>query len=358
MIVIHIGLKKCGSASLQAFLSENELALEQFSIAYPKVGRVDRRAHHNFAFEIQHHPLRFKAYRGRLSQCAEYWRSSPHHVMVLSSEVFEDTEARQAVRLRKRLLKARGTEEFRIYLILRDLVDLMPSSYAQKVKYAFNEFDFDSFFASRIAARRVHYFDTARRWADAFDWQNLQVRVLESAHLLNGDLIDDFLQVCGSTAAAANPELKMPGIQNASPGWRVLEATRALCSGFHGLSPVHPMLRMIRENGKKKEFGIELGECAAAAGGRLGWNTERGRYLTREQAQLCYETYRENVLALNEKLPLKLPIPPDLDARGFAERDFLPDVSLIRRHELEAFYEDVWELLQKKLAEKAAASTA
>jgi hypothetical protein len=272
--------------------------------------------------------------------------------MALSSEVFEETETRQALRMKRNLLKARGAEDFQIYLVLRDLVDLMPSSYAQKVKYAFHEFDFDSFFGPRMTKRRVQYFDTAKRWADAVGWENLQVRVLEPAHLLNGDLVEDFLHVCGVTIATGTLRLIKPGIQNAAPGWRVLEATRALRSGCHGLPPTHPLPSMIRENRKKKEFGIELGECAAAAGERQGWNSERGQYLTRDQAQHSYETYRENVLRLNERLSQKLPMPPDLDARGFSGRDFLPDVSRISPRELSAFYDEVWDLLQKKMAEK------
>ena len=43
--------------------------------------------------------------------------------------------------------------------------------------------------------RRVHYFDTVRRWADAFGWEYLRVRVLDPAYLLNRDLIDDLLAV-------------------------------------------------------------------------------------------------------------------------------------------------------------------
>ena len=359
MIVIHVGLKKCGSASLQFFLSENELALEQFSVAYPKIGRVDRRAHHNFAYEIQRHRRRFKEFRGTLAQCAEYWKSSPCRVMALSSEVFEDTETRQALKMKRSLLRGRGgPEDFQIYLVLRDLVDLMPSSYAQKVKYTLHEFDFDSFFGPRMTQRRVQYFETAKRWADAFGWENLQVRVLESAHLLNGDIVEDFLHVCGVTMTTGTPELKKTGIQNVAPGWRVLEATRALRSGCHGLPPTHPLLSTIGENRNKKEFGVELGECAAAAGEHQGWNSERGQYLTRDQAQHSYETYRKNILRLNEKLSQKLPMPPDLDARGFSGRDFLPDVSRISPRELSAFYDEVWELLQERIAEKAAASPA
>ena len=51
MIVIHIGLKKSGSSSIQAFLKANEDALQGLSVDYPPTGRAAR-AHHNLALDI------------------------------------------------------------------------------------------------------------------------------------------------------------------------------------------------------------------------------------------------------------------------------------------------------------------
>jgi hypothetical protein len=272
--------------------------------------------------------------------------------MALSSEMFEEVEPEAAMEMKVKFLVARPSEEFRIYLVIRDLVALMPSSYAQKTKYANHGFDFDTFFAERMKMRRVCFFATAERWANAFGWKNLQVRVLDPAHLVNGDLIDDLLAVCGVTSQNDRCRLRQTGVQNAAPGWRVLEATRALCNGDHGLEPNSPLRRKIEKKREDKDFRIRLGYCAENAGDMRGWNADRGRYLTRFQAQHCYETYRQTVSLLNEKLPYKLPLPANLDSRGFREREFLPDVSHIPPRELRGFYDDLWTLLRKNMAEE------
>jgi hypothetical protein len=347
VIVIHIGLKKSGSGSIQTFFSANVRRLRKLSLVYPRIGRP-KIAHHNFAYELRG-LKRFDPSEGSLSECAKRWGDSPHRVMLLSSEMFEEVERHRAMEMKVKFLVARPSEDFQIYFVVRDLVDLMPSSYAQKIKHGFHDFDFDAFFAGRMKTRRVHYFGTAERWADAFGWSSLQVRVLDPMHLFNKDLIDDLLAVCGVTHQEDKAGLKPTGIQNAAPGWRVIEATRALYNGLDGLRPTHPLKRRIECNRGDKNFRMRLGSCAEEAGDIRGWNADRGLYLTREQAQQCYEAYRETVSRLNEKLPQKLPPPADLQTRAFRERQFLPGASHIPPNELSAFYDDIWDLFQKNL---------
>lgn len=38
-----------------------------------------------------------------------------------------------------------------------------------------------------------HDVRSARQWADALGWKSLRTRLVDCAHLLNDDLIDDFL---------------------------------------------------------------------------------------------------------------------------------------------------------------------
>jgi len=347
MIVLHIGMRKCGSASLQTFLSENAEGLRELSLDYPELGRGKTQQHHNFARELQG-LNRFRPDDGTLSQCTKYWKKSEHRVMILSSELFEEAKDHEVLALRDKLLKTNRRGGFRIYLVVRDLVDLMPSSYAQKVKYGRNTHDFDTFFAERMQEERVHFFQIAKRWAKPFGWKNLHVRVLDPAHLFNRDLIDDFLAVCGVTEEKDRLKLKRTGVRNESPGWRVLEATRALCNGSHGLQPYHPLTAI--STNMSEGLGKIVGLAAIEIGDKRGWNSERGSYLTCEQAQRCYETYRNNVLRLNEKLVQKLPEPADLDTRGFSEREFMPEASRIPRRKLKAFYDELWDLLRKKPA--------
>ena len=83
----------------------------------------------------------------------------------------------------------------------------------------------------------------------------------------------------------------------------------------------------------------------------MGWTEDRGLYLTRSQAERCLEVFRASVSAMNEYLPEQVPLPLDLDARGFVEREFLPSAAHIPRIELREFYDQVAELVaaQKKI---------
>lgn len=336
MILIHIGLKKSGSASLQTFLSVNEKRLREFSIDYAPIGRPNRKAHHNLASEIQGR-RKFNPRRGTVAELAEYWRTAASRSLVISSEMFEEAEIPQISAMRDTLLRAREHEEFRIVLIIRNLVDLIPSSYGQKVKYGFNTYDFDSFFAERMRERRINYFDTAQRWADIFGWQNMAVRLLDPNCLRGGDLVSDVL----ATAGLAPQDIRRlafedTGIQNSTPGWKVLEAVRALYGRRHRL-PEHHRLLSYCTRGQQKE----VGRMADAIGAERGWNSDRGNYLTREQAQSCLNVYRTNIERLNKFVSEKLPPPESLDSRGFQERKFLPDMVEIPEGELRDFYDQL-----------------
>ena len=337
MIIVHIGLRKAGSASLQAFLAANEAALRARGVDYPRIGRVGpehRLTHVNLAHDLRGAKRYDPAY-GSLEALAQAWRGSDADTMILSSEMFEDCTPDEARRLGA--LLRRGNEPVRIVLILRHLIDLMPSSYGQKVKYGLNTYDFDHFYASRMGQRRVNYFKTARRWAAAFGWESLSVRLLDRAFLEKGDLIDDFLAVAGlQNAGPGLAEFERPGEVNVTPGWRVLEAMRALYSGQHGLS-ADPFLSGAADHAPERRRLV--GETAARVGDRFGWNADKGRYLTVVQARECEAVYADAIAELNRRLTE--PLPPSPGLQGFTPRAALPEAALIAPGDLRSFYDTV-----------------
>jgi len=335
MIVIHVGLRKSGSTSIQNFLRVNAEALRAMGVEYPPIGRTKRGTHINLSYEIRGHGG-FDPKYGTLSQLFDFWRDANSKTMILSSENFEACDADQAARM-KELSGAKG-DPVRIVMVIRDLLDLMPSGYFQMVRTGLKTYDFDAFFDRRIRMQQVAYAATAKCWADAFGWESLQVRILDPRFLVNGDLIDDFLTVSGlDLKQDAVRALARPGLKNVSPGWRVVEAVRALYSGRHGLPDNHPLGDFALHTREQRNIvglrGHEVGE-------RMGWNADRGRYLTRPQAQQCLDIYRDTVESLNKYLIEALPLPLDLDARSFAERAFLPDAAHIPSKELRAFYDE------------------
>ncbi len=336
MIVVHIGLRKPGSTSIQAFLRGNERALRAIGVDYPHIGRLKGSSHLNIAAEIRG-LAKFTAAGGTIADLADDWRSSRSEVMVLSAEAFEECETDQARRLDA--IRRGPDEEIRIVLVIRDLIGLMRSSYSQMVKLGVKIHDFDVFFEKRIVSRRNDYHQTAQRWADAFGWESLRVPLLDTRYLLRGDLIDEIMSHAGLDLSDGRASLlKRPAIANVGPGWRVTEAIRALYSGRHGLTEDHPLGQAARFPREKREI---VGRRATELGQTLGWNDDRGRYLTRDQAQACLDIYTQAVSRLNETLPAKLPPPAGLDEGGFIAREAAPDVEQIPRRLLRAFYDDL-----------------
>lgn len=75
-------------------------------------------------------------------------------------------------------------------------------------------------------------------------------------------------------------------------------------------------------------------------GSDLNWNEDKGKYLTRVQAQECSDIYRTEINRINRHLAQKFPTAPlDLEARHFVERSFLPAAEHIERSDLVEFYD-------------------
>ena len=121
-------------------------------------------------------------------------------------------------------------------------------------------------------------------------------------------------------------------------------ALRVLFGGASGLGEDHPLIGRVR-NANSKHKNRLIGEAAEAVGTDFGWNGDRGRYLTRAQAQRLQDDYAAGLRKLNDTLSEKIPPPRDLDERGFIERSELPDTRQIPTADLRRFYDAMGERL-------------
>jgi hypothetical protein len=335
MIVIHFGLRKAGSSSIQSFLKSNENYLRSLGYDYAPVGHSGGRSHLNITYEARRSEY-FSPELGSLGDLKRYWRENKAKSLLISSEILEGT-AQDGINLINRKL-SKSDDEFRLLMIVRDLVSLITSSYSQHSKVRGSD-DFDKFFRRFVKLSRADFFNTAARWAKTFGWDQLRVRPLDKAFLLNGDLIDDFMATTGIEITADEKErLKRKQEANVSPGWRVTEALRALYDGRHGLPDNHPLLTAYLDEGAKN---LLMWVKAEQIGDQLNWNVDKGRYLTRSQAQTCLDMYRRSLDSLNSHLSEPVPQPNTLEERGFVPRDVLPDVSLIPTSDLRRFYDEL-----------------
>ena len=349
MIAFHVGLTKCASSTIQKFFASNRQALLDLSIDYPTIGLLNN-THRSFFYELKG-SKEFDPSLGTLAELASYWRSAPSSTMVLSAEIFERLDSQEKIdEMRACLTGARPQEPVIVILITRPVGDRIVSTYSQNVKTGFHDFDFDTFFETRIT-RRLSYFDIAARWASSFGWDNLHVRPLVPSELVNGDIIDDFLSIIGVDLTDERLRgMSREGRRNVSPGWRVLEGVRALQDESHGLPENHPILTLVKNSGGRRT----LGNLAMVVGENMGWNADKGRYLTHAQAEYCHVLYGSSVRELNKKLKTPLSLPQDLDASGFVAREFLPSAQHIATRELNEFYDRIAERWIGLRAQKSA----
>ena len=334
MIVIHIGAKKAGSSTIQSFLSHNEGVLRQLSVEYCPTGS---KTHRNVAYELQRRRRdKFDPAYGTLRALADQWSTGNSRTLVLSSERFEECKSREIKRLKKIFAARRPEEQFKIVLIIRDLVDLIPSIFNQKTRNAFQSERFDEFFEKMMLHPRIDFFLTAERWANFFGWSAMHVRNLEPRNLVNSSLLDEFSAVLELNQK--DTDLVKTNSRNESADWKSLAAVQALFEGRHGLPDSHPLLAEARPTKGNRS----LGKAAMSVAARQGWNMDKGRYLTLEQARRCVSKFQSVVERLNSQTNEQIPPPIGLDERKFVAREFEPDVKYIAASDLRSFYDELW----------------
>jgi hypothetical protein len=340
MIVIHIGASKAGSSSIQAFLSANEESLRQFSVEYSSIGRAERNSHQNIAHELKNARRgKFERDGGTLEEVVARWAKGNSRTLVISSERFEQCNPHEIRQLRRAF--AGLGEKFRILYVIRDLLELLPSIFDQQCRHGFTSQRFDEFFEKIMRHPRTDFFATAERWADVFGWHAMHVRALDPRNLVNGSLLEEIV----ATLQIEEGDLRLMRTKsrNVSTGWKSLVAVQALVENRHGLPDAHPLLAIPRPD----DQDTPLGRLALRAAARHGWNKEKGRYFTREQAIQCWEKFHATVEKLNMQTREQIPLPLSLDERKFVEREFEPDVRHIPTDELRTFYDEMWRVSKK-----------
>ena len=131
-IVLHIGVHKTGSTSLQATLDAARKALQSHDVLYPATGQGA--AHHQAAWAVTGRTFGFgeearkpdaKAWSRLVKESRKY-----NHRVIISSEFFGRMRAARVRELADRL----GPDRLHVFFAVRPLVDLLPSSWQQYLK--------------------------------------------------------------------------------------------------------------------------------------------------------------------------------------------------------------------------------
>lgn len=161
-LVLHIGLHRTGSTSVQKALLGSRAKLLQLGVLYPRTGLVTQ-AHHDFGYKI----LGWRSPWGGLasfddlkSTLAAEIAASRCHSVVMSSELFTDIVNAAAAEVRDRLRRFLAMfAEVRILCVVRHQLPLLESAYRFEVlwKHTAEQRNFSDYILQRIAEPHFAY---------------------------------------------------------------------------------------------------------------------------------------------------------------------------------------------------------
>lgn len=233
-LVLHIGMGKTGTSSIQVFLNRNRDTLAALGYLYPRSPGLKRHTrlglfirpdddllrHRNWPRQNAADPVAFrKSFRRRLFK--EIDSSGLSHV-VLSDEglyIASDPALRRLRRFTDRIAR-----NVRILVYLRRQDDQLISRYQQEVKVG--EVQRLDQWARRGFERIYDYRARLRTHARLLEPTQLVVRRFETPSFVDGSLYQDFLDAAGIAARAM--DLEQVAIRNVSLDAESVECLRLL----------------------------------------------------------------------------------------------------------------------------------
>ena len=187
-IVLHIGLRKTGTTSIQKFLHANRELLLEKGILYPKAGlpvKESLYAHHDLAAELT--GIRPPTVLGSWDQLTRELDEFKGKLAFISSELFSVAIPEKIAELHKRF----PGHQLYILLYLRDPEKFIISLYKAQIK-GHNEFRYFRHFIRR-KPDLIDYDPLLAKWMDVFGKDNLVVKnydTLSSHDHLLSNLVD------------------------------------------------------------------------------------------------------------------------------------------------------------------------
>lgn len=221
-IVLHIGLHKTGTTSIQRFLHENYEALLRQGVLYPLAGRFRKdgerhESHLMLAWSVVERYAR--KYDVKLSD--QPWVSLRKEIeekkpgrVVLSSEFFWSATKQEVEQIRSYL----DRYPVKVLLYMRNPVNLALSTYKQGVKSGGISSGLMTHFMARL--RQYDFEDTFTRWASVFGSDQVKVHIFEKA---KQDLVGHFTRVAG---IEWSDRFEIPPPANVSPSDSVIQLVR------------------------------------------------------------------------------------------------------------------------------------
>ncbi|MEI9930863.1 MAG: hypothetical protein WDM89_10015 [Rhizomicrobium sp.] len=207
-LFLHIGTEKTGTSSVQKFFRANREALARIGILYPVTpGNHNHTGLAMAAEGLQRRgPLRKSLGLKTDEQIEEHRRklkdgfkaeldTGSYHTVVMSGEhcssrLLEDSEVAWLKDWLSPLF-----DEITIVLYIRRQDDYLLSTYSTSIKTgATHALRMPN---ERSMQMRYNHWDLLSRWVRVFGREHIVCRKFERAALKSGDIVDDFLDICG-----------------------------------------------------------------------------------------------------------------------------------------------------------------
>lgn len=184
-VYLHIGRHKTGTSSIQNFVVENLPLLKNHNILYPESGRVGV-AHHaiadmcSYQRERQNDAIIDFENISIIKDLQSEIDNSDGDILI-SSEAFQNSNPTQ-------IKKIFHKYDVQILVYLRNQIDYLASSYAQKVWATNYCKSMEEYFESNF---NVDYFDFLMNWERSFPGK-ISVSLYDKNRLLENDVVVDF----------------------------------------------------------------------------------------------------------------------------------------------------------------------
>lgn len=299
MLILHIGVGKAGSSTIQHTLAANRFLLAERGIVLPG---PEKQRGKNYASLAS--ALRSRKEPEVLNEFAEMLANYRGQKVAVSSEFLWALPLPAIKSLRD---VTRG-HDVQVVAYIREYAEWVPSFYSQASRTGKNMRDFDEFFPRILSLCSTVPFLV--NWAEIFGWKNIRVRSLDRTSLEGGNLVEDFSAVLG-VRLSREPD------SNTSPHWTETEFLRSLYCA-------NPRLRNnadVRESAAVKS-GLQrirgrLKACLKAH------PTPDARYLTAAQLAELTNLYSKDTQFIGKHTQVDIPGPR---ATVFMEREFMPTV--------------------------------
>jgi hypothetical protein len=181
-IILHIGMNKTGTSSIQGFLSNNSEFLAKQGLVYPTVGRTTQsgeivHSHYPFAEELR--AGKIENVRAIIKEIEK--EADGYDTVVISSELFHVTNPAL-------LSEALSDHSVTVVAFIRDYVEYLSSWYREAVKSSNLACNFDYF----AYTANCSYLPWLQKWESAFGKKNLFVELYSKAALRNTSSVDHF----------------------------------------------------------------------------------------------------------------------------------------------------------------------